>query len=319
MAMKIKVMRSYLIFLSVVLYFWAVPLLGAIPRSLNYQGKLVDSLDVGINDTLAMTFRLYSSEVGGTSLWEQTIDSVIISRGLFSVELSRFPDSVNFASEYWIETEINSEIIAPRRKLSAVPYAFSSANTENAIYSIQTPGTSPRHGNLIIDSGSGTAVTDYGDSIRIIFSCEDGSSSGGNWEPANLWQSVMNHQFTFNFVSCTPVTRTDSVFVYEVPADNTLYLYGLTLSTSVPWGNTGSLTLRNSYAAVTAGELLATDQWGIGTTAEREMIYPIPVEIPGGTRLYNKLGGYFYGTGGCAENRYISLTSSVVFWGYLTP
>ncbi len=312
-------MRNPLISLSAILYFSTVSLLGAIPRSLNYQGKLVDSLDVGINDTLAMTFRLYTSEVGGAPLWEQTIDSVIISRGLFSVGLSGFPDSVNFASEYWIETEVEGEVLAPRRKLSAVPYAFSAVNTENAIYSIRTPGTAPRRGNLIIDAGTGTTLTDYGDSIRVVFSCVGGGGSDGGWKPANLWRSVMNHQFTFNFVSCSPVTLADSVFIYEVPAGNTLYLYGLTLSTSVPWGNnTGSLTLRNSYAAVTAGELLATDQWGIGTTAEREIIYPIPVKIPGGTRLYNKVGGYFYGTGGCGENRYISITSSVVFWGYLT-
>ncbi len=293
-------------------------ILSAIPRVLNYQAKLVDSLDVGLNDTLDITFRLYSSETGGFPLWEQNIDSVIVSRGLFSVELSGFPDSVEFDDTYWVEIEVAGEIVSPRRRLSAVPYAFSSQNTENAIYSVRTPGTSPRNGNLIIDSGEGTTISDFGDSIRVIFGCTGGGESGGGWEPANLWRSKLNHLFTFNFVSCNPVTLTDSVFVYEVPSGKNFLLYGLTMSTSIPWGNTGSLQLRNSYSAVTAGELLATDQWGVGSTAEREINYPIPVEIPGGTRIYNRLGGYFYGTGICGENRYISLTSSVVFWGYLT-
>ena len=107
--------------------FCILILLAVVPRILNYQGKLLDSEGIGVNDTLDMTFRLYTDESGGTAIWSETIPDVVISKGLFSVELSGFPDTVDFSEQYWLEIEVAGEVMSPREHLTSAPYAFRTA------------------------------------------------------------------------------------------------------------------------------------------------------------------------------------------------
>ena len=118
------------VYKSIILVF--IYLIATIPRSINYQGKITDSLGIGINDTLQITFRLFLEDTSEIPLWTQIISDVAISKGLFSVELSSFPDSVDFSAAYWIEVEIDDEVISPRKKLDTSPYSF------RAIYSDTT-------------------------------------------------------------------------------------------------------------------------------------------------------------------------------------
>jgi len=62
----------------------ALMLLFALSRGFNYQGKLVDSFGVGVNDTLPMVFRLYTGESGGSPVYEQTIPDVIALIQIFA-------------------------------------------------------------------------------------------------------------------------------------------------------------------------------------------------------------------------------------------
>ena len=102
------------------------PLYAAVPKLLNYQGKLLDSSGVGINDTLTITFKLYDAATGGNLLWQETINDVEILKGLFSVELGASDgfDTLSFAQEYWLEITIGTETLTPREKLTAAPYAI---------------------------------------------------------------------------------------------------------------------------------------------------------------------------------------------------
>ena len=103
-------------------------LLAQIPLTMNYQGKLTDDMGVGYNDTLPMTFRVFNIESGGTALWEEThdgTDEVPIVKGLFDVLLGTIiPIELPFDEQYWIEIEVDTEVLAPRVKLSTSPYAF---------------------------------------------------------------------------------------------------------------------------------------------------------------------------------------------------
>ena len=175
-----------------------------VPNYLNYQGKLLDSSGVGINDTLDVTFRLYGHETDGETLWEETIPSVIFEKGLFSVILGQvetFPDTVDFSSQYWLEIEINDEIIEPRERLSASPYAFraiSSNYTDNAIQNVSsTANILPRTGNMIFSADSGVTISDTGDSIIIHFA---GVGGEGTTAPQSLSQvlAVGNSAEGFN-------------------------------------------------------------------------------------------------------------------------
>jgi len=160
-------MRRKKLFLCVIVAV-ALALASAVPRILNYKAKLVDASGVGVNDTIPLTFRLYTSETGGAPLWEQTIPGVIVRQGLFSVELSGFPDSVDFSNQYWLEVEAGSEVFSPREKLTASPYAIRSEYTENALQSVSSSArTTGRTGHMRYIPLGGSSVTESSDGDTI--------------------------------------------------------------------------------------------------------------------------------------------------------
>ena len=156
---------------SFTLILFILFLLSSIPKTLNYQGKLLNSDGVGFNDTLNITFRIYSSQEGGTDLWQETIPDVVISKGLFSVvlgDVNSFPESLDFSDEYWLEIEIGSETLSPREQLVSVPYAFYAKRVGEAIQSVYSDSNStPRTGNMLFRTGPGATLSDTGDSIII--------------------------------------------------------------------------------------------------------------------------------------------------------
>jgi len=154
----------------------------AIPRILNYQGKLTDSAGVAIEGTYTITFSLYSSEIGGSPLWSET-QSVVVSNGIFSTILgivNPIPDSIDFTSQYWLEITVNDEILTPRERLTSVPYAFSSFQSVNTINAIQAINSSAsylrRRGIMTFTADSGITLSDTGDSIVIRFTGAGGTS-----------------------------------------------------------------------------------------------------------------------------------------------
>ena len=121
-----------------------------------------------MNDTIPLTFRLYTSETGGAPLWEQTIPDVIVRQGLFSVELAGFPDSVDFSNQYWLEVEALGEVFSPREKLTASPYAIRSEYTENALQSVSSSArTTGRTGHMRYIPLGGSSVTESSDGDTI--------------------------------------------------------------------------------------------------------------------------------------------------------
>jgi len=162
------------------LIFSGFVLLYAIPRIINYQGKVVNADSVGLNGNYEMKFRLYTSESGGSPIWEQIFPSVPVTNGLFSVELSGFPDTVSFSGEYWLEVEIGGEILTPRGRLTASPYTLRARTVEKAIQGIKRRGSPISHtGTMVLAGSSGVTLTEAGDSIFLFFTSEGGGTGGG--------------------------------------------------------------------------------------------------------------------------------------------
>jgi len=115
----------------VLLTLIAVAVLFAIPKTIQYQGKLTDLSGVGENADLDMTFRIFDSEVDGIELWTESHDDpddVPIVHGLFDVELGSITAiDLPFDEQYWLEIEIAGSALAPRLALNASPYAFRAA------------------------------------------------------------------------------------------------------------------------------------------------------------------------------------------------
>ena len=57
------------------------------PLTLGYQGHLTDLTRQPINGERDITFRFYNARVGGEVVWEETLRSVLVEDGDFSVNL----------------------------------------------------------------------------------------------------------------------------------------------------------------------------------------------------------------------------------------
>ncbi|MFC1483896.1 hypothetical protein ACFL6Q_02460 [Candidatus Neomarinimicrobiota bacterium] len=106
---------------------------GTTPTLITYQGVLKDSNgDIVADGSYSVIFRLYDVDTGGTDIgWSET-HSVTTTDGIFSVVLgdalaggqSFFGGGIApFDVPYWLEIEIGGTVMAPRTRLTSVPYA----------------------------------------------------------------------------------------------------------------------------------------------------------------------------------------------------
>ena len=102
----------------------------SVPREMSYQGILRDSAGDPVEDSVySITFRIFNVASGGTSMWDETLPCTT-SAGLFNATFSNV--NLPFLEDYWLEIEIDSEILDPRQKLSMVGYAAASDTADYA-------------------------------------------------------------------------------------------------------------------------------------------------------------------------------------------
>ncbi|KKU81446.1 MAG: hypothetical protein UY09_C0037G0003 [Parcubacteria group bacterium GW2011_GWA2_47_8] len=108
--------------------------------TITYQAKLTDTASTAISDgSYNFRFRLYSASSGGSLLWSEQWSSasstqIAVTSGLLTVALGTHTalSSVDFNSDaLWLQVEFDAdssgsfeEVFSPRRRLTAVPYAF---------------------------------------------------------------------------------------------------------------------------------------------------------------------------------------------------
>ena len=108
-------------------------ILAGIPHRVNYQGRLSDSVS---GDPLpgphTMVFRIYDVEAGGTHLWTETQVVTADSTGVVSAILGSVTAlDVSFDGRMWLEVEVGTEVLSPRRELVSVPYAFHAMTSDS--------------------------------------------------------------------------------------------------------------------------------------------------------------------------------------------
>lgn len=105
-------------------------LVPSVPNLINFQGRLTDASGVPVADGVhAVTFRIYSTAVGGVLLWDDPVaGGVTTSGGLFTYELGSDPadllpvDLFQDNNEAWLEVEADAVILSPRTRLISTPY-----------------------------------------------------------------------------------------------------------------------------------------------------------------------------------------------------
>jgi hypothetical protein len=100
------------------------------PLLLTYQGALTDAAGNPATGTYSMTFRMYEDPAGGAALWSQTIGSVKVTDGVFTVVLggATAPLPAGLTNCRYLQVSVGGTAMAPRHRLTSVPYALEAAN-----------------------------------------------------------------------------------------------------------------------------------------------------------------------------------------------
>lgn len=86
-----------------------------------YQGQLNDG-GQPYNGTVDLAFQLYDQETGGNTVGaEQEVDGVAVTGGLFQADF--FLPSTAYGDERWLEVTVDGEVLSPRQKVTAAPWA----------------------------------------------------------------------------------------------------------------------------------------------------------------------------------------------------
>lgn len=142
--------RKTMVFSSMLLFCIPVQLFGIdpsfkdseirdIPRLLNYQGYLTDTLGVPIDDTLDMTFKIFDDASGGSEWWSETQSNIPIEQGVFHAILGNnnlIPDSVFLdGTNQWLEVTLAGTItLSPRTRMTSAGHAYVAIYADTAGY-----------------------------------------------------------------------------------------------------------------------------------------------------------------------------------------
>ncbi len=102
----------------------------AVPRTIQYQGKLTEPDGTLLVGEHTVTFRLYDAATDGTKLWEEphTVTLNRVDNGVFTVVLGSqvaFSSTMAFNDPLWLTIEVDGGgEFSPRQLLSAVSYAL---------------------------------------------------------------------------------------------------------------------------------------------------------------------------------------------------
>jgi hypothetical protein len=101
----------------------------AIPRLINYQGKISDKNGTSLNGSYGIQLRIYDAESGGTLLWAENQASILIQNGIFNVQLGAVtPLALPFDKAYYLETQVGTETLSPRQAIASSGYSVSNEN-----------------------------------------------------------------------------------------------------------------------------------------------------------------------------------------------
>ncbi|MFA5858654.1 MAG: hypothetical protein WC955_06270, partial [Elusimicrobiota bacterium] len=99
----------------------------AVPTTINFQGRLTDSIGQSLNDTTNLNFSIFDTATGGTALWTETHTNISVLNGMVNITLGSYtvltPDLLKIYP-LWLEVQVESDILSPRQLLSATPYSI---------------------------------------------------------------------------------------------------------------------------------------------------------------------------------------------------
>ncbi|MEZ5357336.1 MAG: hypothetical protein R3F48_00805 [Candidatus Zixiibacteriota bacterium] len=125
--------------LTAMLFILAASIAASITPTINYQGRLTDDTGAPVADgTYQIVFSIYNTETSSTAAWTSGKQDITVSGGLFTYKLgSNVPFSNKlFAYESrWLGIKVGNDAeISPRTLIQSVPYAYTAAKADTALF-----------------------------------------------------------------------------------------------------------------------------------------------------------------------------------------
>ncbi len=135
----------FTVFIALNLKVGTVSAAPGINRTINFQGKVVNSNGTNVADgQYTFVFRIYNASSGGSHLWTETQNNVTVTAGVFRVALGSVSSisGVDFnTDELYLGINFNSDgEMSPRIRFASVPYAFN-AEKVSGLTVTNTTGT----------------------------------------------------------------------------------------------------------------------------------------------------------------------------------
>ena len=156
--------------------------------SISMQGTIRNSSGAAVADgTYSLTFKLYTSDSGGSPVWTETQDNIKVVGGVYSAILGEAnPLNAAFNVPYYVGLSIDGGAeLNPRFRLTSAPYALSLIGQGNTFPSSGTVGigtASPDPNTaLTVSGGSGNGrmlITAPGDKDALIWMRSGDNLSG---------------------------------------------------------------------------------------------------------------------------------------------
>lgn len=148
----------------------AVAAAQGVPRQIWYQGRLLDSSAQPLVGLRTIKFEVFDSLTAGTSLWSDTLESVGLVDGFYSVALGStsarpFPPTLFDVSPRYLELSVDGVTLSPRQLMGSVPYAMTCAQARSVSGGPVNASSVSINGTTVIDSAgrlAGPAVSQGG-------------------------------------------------------------------------------------------------------------------------------------------------------------
>ncbi|MFA5038839.1 MAG: hypothetical protein WC732_04075 [Candidatus Omnitrophota bacterium] len=106
----------------------------AVPRLINYQGKLASQEGIPFEGAKDITFRIYDAQNAGNLLWQEAHVGVIVQKGVFNILLGSIAAlGLAFDKPYYLEIKVGEETMSPRQSITSAGYAIHAEMADDSL------------------------------------------------------------------------------------------------------------------------------------------------------------------------------------------
>lgn len=153
--------KSFIILLILVAAVAMTRQAGAVPSSINYQGRITDAAGQPVSGRHTLAFRIYNSLRGGELIWGPQTQEATLTGGSFNVVLGpqdsegRSLSDAFTGNERFLGITMNSgEEMRPRQQFVSAPHALVTRGSLPAGAILPYYGTTPPPGFLLCDGAA---------------------------------------------------------------------------------------------------------------------------------------------------------------------